>query len=354
MKKQGNSNINLEEIKIEKEIMENSKSIEYYTSEYTIEVLIQKLKNGYIYIPEYQRKSVWDNKRKNRFIESILIGLPIPFLFFWENPQTGKLEIVDGVQRLQTVTDFYNGKFSLSDLEKIPSANKLTFLDLFESRKQKFLNTSIRGIMLSSKVDSNARFDLFERINSGSKHVEPAELRRGILQGKFYTLVEELSLNDVFIELTSNISQQKVNQGEREELVSRFFAYSHDLINYKGSVKNFIFTYIKKMNAEDFNIETYKQDFLEIINLIKANAQNAFKSKNGKISRTRFESITIGLYLAIRESPDIKNKITSSSMDKLLHDAEFDLAVTTDGANTPSKLKHRINFTKEFLLELNL
>lgn len=337
-------------VEVEEEILKNAKSIEYYTSEYTLEVLISKLQKGQIYIPEYQRKDIWDYKRKCRFIESILIGLPIPFLFFWQNPDTGKLEIVDGVQRLTVIKDFYENKLSLSKLERIPSANQLKFEDLLESRQLKFLSTSLRGIMLSAKADEEARFDLFERINTGSKIATPSELRRGLLQGNFYNLVEKLSMNSDFIELTKGISKQRIDQGERNELVSRFFAYSDGLEGYKGSVAGFIFKYIEKMNTLVFDEKMYENSFSKVMSLIAKYDLKSFRSLNGRISRTRFEAVSIGLCLAIKEDPNIEYRLSPDVMHTLRNNEDFNKVVTSDGANTTEKLQNRINFTKDFFL----
>src|SRR5712672_3221774 len=85
----------------EAQIVEQSKRIEFYTVDYSIELLANKVRHQEFMVPDYQREFTWEPERKSRFIESLLMGLPIPFLFFWESPATGKLEIVDGSQRLR-------------------------------------------------------------------------------------------------------------------------------------------------------------------------------------------------------------------------------------------------------------
>ncbi|HMA65848.1 MAG: DUF262 domain-containing protein, partial [Fibrobacterota bacterium] len=101
----------------ENQILSQTKRIDYYLTEYSIELLAEKMEKGEFEIPGYQREYTWEESRKWRFIESILMNLPIPFLFFWENPQTGKLEIVDGVQRLSTIHEFLHKGLVLGDLE---------------------------------------------------------------------------------------------------------------------------------------------------------------------------------------------------------------------------------------------
>ena len=98
----------------EAQIVEQSKRIEFYLTEYSIELLALKMEREEFEIPAYQREDTWEDTRKSRFIESLLMGLPIPFLFFWEIPETGKLEIVDGSQRLRTIQQFVHGNLVLA------------------------------------------------------------------------------------------------------------------------------------------------------------------------------------------------------------------------------------------------
>ena len=73
----------------EQQIAEQTKRIDYYLTEYSLELLATKMRDGEFEVPAYQREYTWEEERKWRFVESILMNLPIPFLFFWENPQTG-------------------------------------------------------------------------------------------------------------------------------------------------------------------------------------------------------------------------------------------------------------------------
>ena len=97
----------------EQQIQESAKRIDYYITEYTIEILAQKTRSGDYVVPDFQREFTWEEPRKWRFIESLLINLPIPFIFFWENPVSGKLEIIDGSQRLRTLAEFMNDELEL-------------------------------------------------------------------------------------------------------------------------------------------------------------------------------------------------------------------------------------------------
>src|ERR1700735_4388914 len=99
------------------------------------------------------------------------------------------------------------------------------------SRQRKIKNRSIRGIVLNENADDQARFDLFERINTGSKTANDAEIRRGALTGPFLDLVIDLAKDPLFITLTP-VSDKRLKEREREELVTRFFAYGDGLDDY--------------------------------------------------------------------------------------------------------------------------
>ena len=143
----------------EAQIVEQSKRIDFYLTEYTVEILAEKMRNEEFFVPAYQRAFTWEPERKSRFIESLLLGLPIPFLFFWEIPETGKLEIVDGSQRLRTIEEFLFGDMKLVELEQLALLQGLRFRDLLASRQRKIKNKSIRGIVLNEHADEPARLD---------------------------------------------------------------------------------------------------------------------------------------------------------------------------------------------------
>lgn len=338
----------------EQQIAEQTKRIDYYITEYTLELLADKVRKGDFEIPAYQREFTWEEDRKWRFIESILMNLPIPFLFFWENPETGKLEIVDGSQRLRTIAEFIDGDLVLGELDKLPSVSGFAFKDLPESRQRKLKNRSIRGIVLNENTDEEARFDLFDRINTGSKVANPSEVRRGALRGPFLDLVIELAKLEKFVALTP-VSEKQLKEREREELVTRFFAYGDGLDDYADEVSPFLFSYAKKMNVEFENnpklaIE-YRNRFETLINFVMDVFPYGFKrAEKGRASpRARFESIAIGSYLALTAQPNLKPDL--ARVKEWIQSKEFSEITGADGANGINRLKGRISFVRDMLLK---
>jgi hypothetical protein len=337
----------------EEQIVEQSKRIEFYLTEFSVELLASKMQNGDFEVPDYQREDTWEDWRKSRFIESLLMGLPIPFLFFWESPATGKLEIVDGSQRLRTIEAFLLGDFALGKLEEMTLLSGFRFKDLPESRQRKIKNRSIRGIVLNEHADEPARFDLFERINTGSKIANKAEVRRGALGGVFQKLVISLAQESLFVQLAP-VSDKQLKEREREELVTRFFAYGDGLEGYRDRPSEFLFKYTKKMNAHfkqhPEEVEVYQQRFKDTIEFVSRNFPWGFrKTAKGKAApRSRFEAIAIGSYMALQERPEIAN--LSIQVEEWLTSEEFTKVTGADGANAIGRLRTRIHFVRDRLL----
>lgn len=340
----------------EAEINDRVRRIDFFMTEYSVELLADKMERGEFEIPAYQREFVWDLRRKSRFIESLIMGLPIPFLFFWER-ESGRLEIVDGSQRLRTIQEYLNGELKLGNLTELPSLSKTRFLDLPDSRRRKIENRSIRGIVLNEHADAQARFDLFERINTGSKVARPAEVRRGALHGPFQELIEELAKSPDLLRLAP-VSESARKERIPEELVTRFFAYGDGLEDYKENPADFAFDYTKKMNdrlAEEPGLrDEYKKRFDQMIDFVDRVFPTGFSKASNPNStpRVRFEAIAVGTYLALKARPALA-KDQNVDVSSWIESDEFRKVTTTDAANVKSKLENRLAYVRNALLGVN-
>jgi uncharacterized protein with ParB-like and HNH nuclease domain len=163
----------------EEQIDEIKQKIDYYTTEYAIEFIVDKYLEqddaglGEIYLPEFQKKLRWDINHQSLFIESIILGVPIAAIIVAEIEETGKIAIVDGAQRVMTLTAFLTNQLQLSNLETLDSLNGSYFNDLAPSRQRKFKNTSLRMIVLSDKADEKVRNEIFYRINTSNLDLTP-------------------------------------------------------------------------------------------------------------------------------------------------------------------------------------
>tara|TARA_Y100000310_G_scaffold265563_1_gene276666 strand:- start:2397 stop:3512 length:1116 start_codon:yes stop_codon:yes gene_type:complete len=354
----------------ENAISDYSRTVKYTITDYSFEFIVDKLEKERYYIPEYQREFIWPAVKQSKFIESLLMGLPIPFVFFWQDSD-GRMEIVDGSQRLRTIQSFMTNELKLKGLETLTEVNGLKFSDFSESLQLKFAEKAIRIIILDHSTDAITRTEMFARINTGGTMANEAEIRRGSLPGPFMDMVTELSSSEEFVELTP-ISKPLVKSREREELITRFFAYleryredganeSVDMEGYKDKPKIFYFNFVDEMNnlmqreIEEFGKskkrESLESEFRKMLHFVKAVSPNGFtKSQSGnQVPRVRFEAIAVGTALALRE----KNKLIDINPDitPALRSVEFEEATKSDAANVKSKLLKRIKLLKDWLLE---
>jgi hypothetical protein len=339
----------------EAQIIELSKRIEFYLTEYSVELLANKMHKGEFVVPKYQREYTWEHERKSRFVESLVIGLPIPFLFFWEMPD-GRLEIVDGSQRLRTIEEFVLGDLRVTELDGLTLFSGFKYAELPESRRRKINNRSIRGIVLNEHADEQARFDLFDRINTGSKIANKAEVRRGALAGPFMKLLTELAELPLFVRLAP-VSAKGAKERDREELVTRFFAYSDGLEGYRDRPSEFLFNYVKKMNQrvdQDRGlVDAYQQRFISTMAFVSKVFPNGFrKTPKGTVTpRARFEAIAIGSKLALDARPTLADE-DLSDVSIWLDSEAFSSVTGSDGANAIARLNGRIDFVRNNLLGL--
>lgn len=355
---------------IEKQINEYSKSVYFMVTEYSFEFIVQKFKKELYYVPDYQRKLTWTPAKQSKFIESVFMGLPIPLLFFWQD-DGGKMEIVDGSQRIRTIRDFMDDKITLKGLETIPVLNGMRYSDFLISRQRKFQEKSVRVIIFDNATDAVMRTEMFARINTSGTTANPAEVRRGSLPGPFMDLVINLAEEQAFVDLTP-FSRSLINGREREELVTRFFAYldnfnpeladgDGDIPSYKDKPQKFFFSFVKKTNErikaeiEQNNTSTtvaaMRGEFLRMLRFVRSVSPNGFtKSEGGnQVPRARFESIAVGSALALRADPELL--LRKPDITPLLESDSFKIATKTNAANVKKNLLGRIRQTKDWLAE---
>ncbi|SFC73394.1 Protein of unknown function DUF262 [Flexibacter flexilis DSM 6793] len=306
-----------------------------------------------LYVPIYQRDFVWPENMKSRFIESLLMGVPIQPLFAFELDEDGNLELLDGVQRLSSVKSFVDNELVLSDLEALDTLNGFSFSDLNSARKRKFLNIQLKLYIIDDNTTEGVRADIFRRVNEGGKRLEPAEIRKGkFLDNKFYEFILKMADSPEFGALFSSTKDSKKLRGEKEELITRFFAFSNNYQNFVHSVKGFLDDYIINVGQTfDQQQEQIMQDELfRTLDFVQKNIPNGFrKSQNSKsIPRVRFEAISIGTNLALRENPQLL--FAKPVNTKWINSNEFKIQTTSDAANNKSKVIGRIDFVKNCLL----
>jgi len=345
----------------DRQLVEQQRIVEYDTKEFTIELLVQKLgaegDNDDIYIPSYQRQFTWDSWRQSRFIESVLMGLPIPFLFF-SDMTDGRLEVVDGSQRLRTCKAFLNGDLFLVGCERLDKVDGFAFGDLSRAQQRRLKNRTIRAVVLSPSATKADRRDLFDRINTGSLIAKPAEVRRGSMPGPVTDLIVELATEKQFMAL-SPMSDASVRLRVREELVTRFFTFkarfSTDLPKYKDRVREYLDGWLSttnaQANADPGVVPTLRAEFEKVMNFVARHFPHGFsKGVRSKFTpNVRFDAIAVGVAEALRKKPKLVPAVPPTAW--LGSDSFFEVT-TSSAANVRSKIVDRISFVRDRLLEM--
>ena len=286
--------------------------------------VLRDIEEGKITIPDYQRNFVWDVKTQSRFIESILLNVPVPPIFISENIdiETSELkqEVIDGSQRLRTLLKFKTGNLRLKSLEKLKNYLENKKVSDFEPGipSNYFLNRDINIIIIERNTAPDIQYDIFERLNQGSVSLLPQELRNCIFHGEFNDFLLKLRLDPIYLYLMENFSnyhfvkiennfdtedpqifkKDKVRLGD-VEMILRFFAlYESYQVDekkeYRAPKKEFLNNYMnykaKKINPEIYylNNQDLKTIFLRAVNnvkkVFKGNHFKRYALKNNKYS----------------------------------------------------------------------
>ena len=218
--------------------------------------------------PEYQRRKRWDNGKKSRLIESFIMNVPLPPIFLYEYDYS-KFEVMDGLQRLTTIYDFYNGDFALEDMGYWKELEGKKYNELPEEIQKGIDRRYISSIVLleeTAKTPEEAeelKQIVFERLNSGGEKLTAQETRNALYNGDFNQLCIKLSKNEKFkimwdipINDDDRLQSETYRKMDDVELVLRFFAYRF-LDTLTGSVESFLDSYLK--NANKFPKETLER-----------------------------------------------------------------------------------------------
>ena len=357
--------------KIEEQIENEQRSVKYDIREFTIEYYVDKYSKGVdmdkneLYVPEYQREFIWTDPRQSRFIEILFLGLPVPLVFVAENQDDGRLEIVDGSQRIRTLNAYVNDELELSGLKKLTELNNTRFSQLGAARQRKFKNISMRMIVLNDQTTPEIRNEMFDRINTSGVTLMAMEARRGIYKGPFTDFIMRLAKNEQFRKLCP-VAGYAQNRREEEEMVLRFCAFSEtypkfELAN-KVSLKNngvadFLNNYIEQKNEanDEEDMNNKEQDFLKVISFVERTfPEQGFAKAKGVIgvSKPYFEAIALGALFALRENNNLDSQdVAWSVLDKRHPNHFFTLLSSRYRTHTPQKLKERIDYAKKNFLE---
>jgi hypothetical protein len=320
-------------------------SIKSYGADYPVDALVKRLQNDSIIIPTFQRGYVWTLPQASRFMESLLLGLPIPAIFLSREPNTQQLLVIDGQQRLQSLRFFYDGffkgrEFGLRGVQQ--EFEGVTYKSLPAEDKRRLDDGILHAIVVAQEGpadDDSGMYNLFERINTGGTPLHPQEIRTCIYPGPFIQLLKELALNESWRELYGAVSPR----GKDQELILRFFALYFNLTNYQRPLKQFLNDFMSKNRAFRLVGEsTLKKTFVDSVSFsIEQLGAKAFRPVRN-LNSALMEAILIGTGKRLEAKP-IRNKGKYKYAYRNLM-ANTDFVASFNGATTDvEKLRLRIS-----------
>jgi len=221
------------------------------TQSYDLSVgtLIEQWNDHTLILPEIQREYVWNNAKASRLIESLLLNVPIPVVYFAEHED--QYEIIDGHQRVSSIVRYVNNEFRLYGLKVLADEQHrgMRFHQLPIADQRRIRTRVIRAIIITEESHPSMKFEVFERLNSGAIALNAQEIRNSTHRGPFIALVKELVHNKSFRGCVG--SAQPRRRMVDNELVVRFFAFSDRLSSYRPPLQRFLNDYCAAQNQQD-------------------------------------------------------------------------------------------------------
>jgi uncharacterized protein with ParB-like and HNH nuclease domain len=340
-------------------------------TDWTAETIVNQLRKNNINLdPEFQRRDAWDPNKKSKFIESLILGLPVPPLILAESREKrNSFIVIDGKQRLLTIMQFcaneedenYNKyKLFLQKLEILEDINGKNYdsLDTISSSndyKTQFDNQSIRTVVIKNWPDEKFLYTVFLRLNTGSLKLSPQELRQALHPGEFLSYINEYTYDSNIMKGVLKINKPDARMRDVELLI-RYYAFKNYLNEYKGNLKEFLDNSCEKLNQEFKNNKNkYKNQLNEFETAIMyttdifGEKSRFSKYINGSYTNTFNRTIfDIMIYFfsekEIRER--LKNKahqIKESFQNIMTNDKDF---IESVGASTKDLDKTKKRYTK--------
>ena len=251
--------LELESVDAEEEDYESAPpdyQIATYPADYTLEVLHQKWKSDEIEIPDFQRRFVWKQIQASKLIESFLVGLPVPAVFFYSERRSQKYLVIDGQQRLRSIFFYFEGYYGLEkggvrDVFRLKELNQKsqfynrTFEDLLDEDKRRLKNAVLRTFIVQqlNPDDDTSMYHIFERLNTGGTLLANQEIRNCVYHGKFSSFLDKINGIESWRRI---LGKREPDARKRDvELILRFLAM-RDPTYYKNPMKDFLSKFMQK------------------------------------------------------------------------------------------------------------
>jgi uncharacterized protein with ParB-like and HNH nuclease domain len=327
-----------------------------YGIDFDIEGLVNRIKRGEIFVPPFQRNFVWKLAESSRFIESLLLGLPVPGIFLAQEQETKKMLVIDGQQRLLSLLYFFEGIFNPTEektkskvfkLEKVqPQFIGKTYSTLESNDRIELGNCVIHATVVKQDLptdDDTSIYQVYERLNSGGRKLTPQEIRTAVFHGKLLNDVNSLNQYPSWRKIYGKANERMKD----EELILRFFAMFEAYESYKPPMTEFISLFCKKhRNDQNGKIEEYSTLFKRCCDLFSQVSNGRPFRLATALNVAFFEAAMVGLASAINNDKEPTVEQLQYAYDLLKSNDNFKSVISQSTGNQAS-LKERIEIAKQ-------
>ncbi len=329
--------------------------------------VIEQLENEEIdFQPDFQRATdVWDNTKKSRLIESILLGLPLPSFYFSEDAVTKKLSVIDGLQRLCAIRDFIlkskdENPLVLQNLQFLKNFEGKTYSELERPDIRRIKALKITMNVLSKTTPNEVKFIIFQRVNTAGEPLTQQEMRHALNQGDAASFIKELAEMDSFIKATKH--SVKTKRMEDRDFANRFIAFYMGYEGYNGELDAFLNDQMGELNRmSQEQRESIRQAFdKSMVCCYQIFGDDSFRRRLNKedsrkpISKAVYDTLSVNVaWLTDEERNKLvaKADIFKEGMMKLFNDKSFNFA-SSAGTGKKSSVELRFTRVKELIKKI--
>jgi len=330
-----------------------------YPSDFTLWGIYEMWQRDDITIPDFQREYVWTIKQASLLIESFLLGLPVPPVFFYVDDQNKNL-VIDGQQRILSVSFFFDGFFGIESIqgrkqvfrlqglhERSPYYKK-QFKELSDTDQRKLRNTVLRAInirQLSPVHESTSVYHIFERLNTGGTPLHPQEIRNVVFRGEFVSVLRELNRNPHWRLL---LGKKNLDKHQTDvELVLRLFSLSRHDQEYEKPMKEFMNKALKRnISSETSYVRRFQKQFPIAAKLLSEQLGDRPFHLRGRLNTSALDSV----FCTVLDNIDRIPRNLRERYDELRTDLAFE-EVTTIGTTDTLVVRKRFKLVRSRLLE---
>lgn len=339
------------------DIPANERKLRTETYDFSVATICDYMKNGNIIIPPYQRGYVWGQIQASRLIESLITNCPIPVIYLSQGSDE-ILSVIDGNQRLTSILKYIDDEYELHGLTTFPELDGLKYSDMDPRFQRHIKNRTLRCICILKDTHPQIKFDVFERLNTGSVKLSAHELRHGLYMGSLMKLIESLSENKMLRALTLTKNDKRM---KADELVLRFFAFSERWRDYNKPLANFLNIYCENnRQMDDIRQNELSLLFQRTLNTInEVLGEKAFKTydannKNAKFNAALYDAQMLAfkeLNLSTESIARLKN-LDMETLNQGFISSELFSKYISSGTTDRNSVINRISEYKEFVQNL--